>query len=41
VAAGCGIRVMPTFQFFKNGEKIDEMLGADQNKLKDMITKYK
>lgn len=41
VAAQCGIQSMPTFQFFKNGEKIDEMLGADQNKLAEMIIKYK
>jgi thioredoxin 1 len=41
VAAACGIRAMPTFQFFKDGQKIEEMMGADQNKLVSMITKYK
>ncbi|KJE96049.1 thioredoxin [Capsaspora owczarzaki ATCC 30864] len=29
VAQACGIRAMPTFQFFKNGAKIDDMTGAD------------
>jgi len=41
VAAKCGIRAMPTFQFFRNGEKIEEMMGADQNKLVALVAKYK
>lgn len=31
---------MPTFQFYKNGKKIDEFSGADQRKLKEYIEKY-
>ena len=41
VAAQCGIRAMPTFQFFKDGQKVDEMMGADQNKLVELIGKNK
>lgn len=41
VAQACGIRAMPTFQFFKNGEKVDEMMGADRQKLADLIVKNK
>jgi len=37
VAAACGIKCMPTFQFFVNGDKVDEMSGADENALKDKI----
>lgn len=40
VAAKCGISAMPTFQFYKNGEKIEEMMGADQKKLLSLIIKY-
>jgi thioredoxin 1 len=41
VAAHCGVRAMPTFQFFRNGEKIEEMMGADQNKLAALVAKLK
>lgn len=33
VAAKCGINCMPTFQFYKNGEKLDEFSGANKEKL--------
>merc|ERR1712226_1552941 len=33
VAATCDIQAMPTFHFYKNGGKVDEMMGADQAKL--------
>mmetsp|Transcript_30475 Transcript_30475/g.81982 ORF Transcript_30475/g.81982 Transcript_30475/m.81982 type:complete len:177 (+) Transcript_30475:62-592(+) len=39
-AAECGIRAMPTFQFYKNGAKVDEFAGADQSKLITLITKH-
>merc|ERR1711862_396760 len=37
VAGLCGISAMPTFQFFKNGSKVDDMCGADLNKLKALV----
>mmetsp|Transcript_92307 Transcript_92307/g.134935 ORF Transcript_92307/g.134935 Transcript_92307/m.134935 type:complete len:106 (+) Transcript_92307:37-354(+) len=36
-SAACGIKAMPTFQFYKGGSKIQEMCGADENKLKELI----
>jgi len=41
VAAKCGIRAMPTFHFYKDGQKIEEMMGADQKKLADIVAKNK
>ena len=41
VAGACGIQAMPTFQFFKGGAKIDEMRGADQAKLAQLLAKHK
>lgn len=31
---------MPTFIFFKNGQKIESFSGASENKLREMIDKY-
>ena len=31
---------MPTFQFFKNGKKVDEFAGADPNKLASLVEKH-
>ncbi|XP_072957027.1 thioredoxin-like 3-3 [Typha angustifolia] len=31
------IRYTPTFQFFRNGEKVDEMLGAGEERLHDRL----
>jgi len=39
VAAECGISAMPTFHVYKNGEKVDEMVGASPDKLEAMIKK--
>jgi thiol-disulfide isomerase/thioredoxin len=41
VAARCSIRAMPTFHFYKNGEKVEEMMGADQTKLASLVTQLK
>jgi thioredoxin 1 len=41
VAAQCGIKAMPTFHFYKNGNKIDEVMGADQAKIKDLVAQLK
>jgi thioredoxin 1 len=37
LAAELGIRAMPTFLFFKNGERVDEVVGADPAKLERTI----
>jgi thiol-disulfide isomerase/thioredoxin len=39
-AADCGIRAMPTFQFYKNGGKVAEFAGADKAKLLSLITTH-
>mmetsp|Transcript_8016 Transcript_8016/g.21686 ORF Transcript_8016/g.21686 Transcript_8016/m.21686 type:complete len:106 (-) Transcript_8016:231-548(-) len=38
IAAKCGIRAMPTFQFYKGGEKVKEVQGANQEALRAAIT---
>ena len=41
-AAGfAGISAMPTFHFFKGGNKIAEVVGADQAKLEALIQTHK
>lgn len=40
IAQEVGIRAMPTFVFFKNGEKIETVVGADLNKLQAAISKH-
>jgi thioredoxin-like negative regulator of GroEL len=40
VAQEVGIRAMPTFMVFKNGEKIETVVGADPGKLQAAITKH-
>jgi len=40
VSQACGISAMPTFQVFKDGQKVDELIGADPTKLKALIQKY-
>eukprot|EP00578_Thalassiosira_sp_NH16_P003601 CAMPEP_0181134454 /NCGR_PEP_ID=MMETSP1071-20121207/32097_1 /TAXON_ID=35127 /ORGANISM="Thalassiosira sp., Strain NH16" /LENGTH=105 /DNA_ID=CAMNT_0023220975 /DNA_START=185 /DNA_END=502 /DNA_ORIENTATION=+ len=37
IAQKCGIRAMPTFQFFKGGKKVDEMQGANVAGLKQKV----
>lgn len=34
VAAEVGVKAMPTFMLFKQGEKVGSVVGADPNKLK-------
>ncbi|KAK9379478.1 thioredoxin-like protein [Kockiozyma suomiensis] len=38
VAAEVGIRAMPTFMLFKNGQKVKEVVGANPPALKSAIT---
>jgi len=38
IAQNAGVRAMPTFQFFKNGEKVDEMMGANVAGLKEKVS---
>jgi hypothetical protein len=39
-AAACGITAMPTFQLFRHGVKIDELTGADANRLRSLLLKH-
>lgn len=41
VAQELGIRAMPTFMLFKNGEKVDEVVGANEGALRAAIEKHK
>lgn len=40
LAQELGIRAMPTFLFFKNGERVDEMVGANPNKLATQVQQW-
>lgn len=40
VAAACGISAMPTFQVFKDGKKVDELVGAAKAQLEALIQKH-
>ncbi|KAN0039389.1 hypothetical protein ACTA71_001583 [Dictyostelium dimigraforme] len=35
------IRSVPTFQFYKNGNKVDEFSGASESQLRSMINRHK
>lgn len=40
LAQSKGVSAFPTFQFYKNQRKVDEMRGANVRKLEDLITKH-
>merc|ERR1711916_369872 len=40
VKAKCNIKAMPTFQFWKNGKKLEEFIGADEGRVKELVKKY-
>ena len=40
-AGACGIQAMPTFQFYKKGEKVHEFSGASEEKVREAIAKFK
>ena len=39
VAQELGIRAMPTFKVFKDGEPFDSLIGAHPGKLNDLVVK--
>ena len=41
VAQKCGVRAMPTFHFYKNGEKVEEVMGADKDKIAALLVTLK
>uniref|UniRef100_A0A8C6U9P3 Thioredoxin domain-containing protein n=1 Tax=Neogobius melanostomus TaxID=47308 RepID=A0A8C6U9P3_9GOBI len=41
VSEKCGISSMPTFQFYKNGEKLEQFSGASEEKLRATVAKLK
>jgi len=41
VAGACGVSAMPTFHAMKAGAKIDELVGASEDKLEALVTKNK
>ncbi|XP_063776818.1 thioredoxin-like [Pseudophryne corroboree] len=40
IAGANGIKAMPTFHFYKNGAKIEELRGADPAKLEALVAKH-
>jgi thioredoxin 1 len=40
LAQELGVRAMPTFVFFKDGEKVDEFVGANPPALLNMLKQY-
>lgn len=40
VAGKCGIRAMPTFQFYKGGQMVEEFSGASEQKLRATVAKH-
>ncbi|XP_019951392.1 thioredoxin b [Paralichthys olivaceus] len=40
VSSSCDIKCMPTFVFFKNGEKVDDFAGANREKLLELLKKH-
>jgi thioredoxin 1 len=40
VAAACNISAMPTFHVYKDGQKVDELVGASKDRLIALIAKY-
>ena len=37
ISEECGIRAMPTFQMYKNGEKVDEYKGSNLDMVKEKV----
>ncbi|KAM9424797.1 thioredoxin-like [Pholidichthys leucotaenia] len=41
VSTQCGVRSMPTFQFYKNRCKVHEIIGADVNQLQACVATWR
>lgn len=41
VAERCNIQAMPTFQLYRGGKMVAEMIGADVKELNDLVNKHK
>ncbi|KAI8619408.1 thioredoxin [Chytriomyces sp. MP71] len=39
-AEAADVTAMPTFHVYQAGEKVDQVVGANQAKLRDMVAKY-
>ncbi|TMW69850.1 hypothetical protein Poli38472_002006 [Pythium oligandrum] len=40
IARSSGVNAMPTFHFYKNGNRVNELRGADKNGLEEGVKKY-
>lgn len=40
VAGMCGVSAMPTFQVWKNGRKVDQVVGANASGLQAMVARH-
>ena len=40
ISEKCKIQAMPTFQFYKDGNMLQEFRGANQAQLKECVAKY-
>lgn len=40
VASNAGVRAMPTFKIYVDGNNVDELVGASKEKLEELIKKY-
>jgi len=41
ISGKCGIKAMPTFQVWKDGKKVQELVGASKEKLKALVAEFK
>ncbi|XP_047426044.1 thioredoxin-like [Mugil cephalus] len=41
ISTECKIQCMPTFQFYKNGQKVNEFSGANEKQLNELVEKLR